>query len=105
MAPVGCSTRPPHCRALALLPRYRHPEREAIEEALAIPGVTSVQVTFHEKRSAKSHAMPPGGFRLCIVNCLDLDSGIAAREKLALSFWSTQRVLKRRTRRATTTSS
>ena len=33
--------------------------------------------------------MPPGGFRLAIVNCWDLETGFAVREKLALSFWST----------------
>ena len=82
--------------------RYRHPDPEVVNEVLAMPDVSSVQVTFHEKRSPKSHAMPPGGFRLCIVNGLDLDTGFAAREKLALSFWATQRVLKRRSRKATT---
>jgi hypothetical protein len=40
--------------------------------------------------------MPPGGFRLAIVNCLDLDVGRAAREQLALSYWSTQTLLSRR---------
>jgi hypothetical protein len=26
--------------------------------------------------------MPPGGFRLAIVNCWDLDAGLASREEL-----------------------
>jgi hypothetical protein len=30
--------------------------------------------------------MPPGGFRLAIVNCLDLDAGRAARARLAAYF-------------------
>jgi hypothetical protein len=30
--------------------------------------------------------MPPGGFRLGIVNCLDLDAGRAARARLAEYF-------------------
>ncbi len=34
--------------------------------------------------------MPPGGFRLAVVNCMDLDAGLRARDDLALSFWSTQ---------------
>jgi len=30
--------------------------------------------------------MPPGGFRLAIVNCFDLEHGRAAREKLRAFF-------------------
>jgi hypothetical protein len=30
--------------------------------------------------------MPPGGFRLGIVNCTDLAAGIAARRRLASAF-------------------
>jgi hypothetical protein len=47
--------------------------------ARALPEVTSVQITFHEDRRRR-HAMPPGGFRLAIVNCWDLDVGRRARE-------------------------
>jgi len=43
--------------------------------------------------------MPPGGFRLAIVNCHDMEAGFRAREKLALSFWSTQELLARRKRK------
>ena len=39
--------------------------------------------------------MPPGGFRLAIVNTFDLDVGRRVREELALSFWSTQALLQR----------
>ena len=61
---------------------YRHPPREAVNEVLKIPGVSSVQITFHEDRAPERHAMPPGGFRLAIVNAWDLAAGLAAREKL-----------------------
>jgi len=43
-------------------------------------------VTFHEGAVASSHAMPPGGFRLAIVNTTDLAAGFAAREELARCF-------------------
>jgi len=69
---------------------YRHPPQELVNEILGCEGVTSVQITFHEDLPAEQHAMPPGGFRLAIVNCLDLDTGLRAREDLALAFWSTQ---------------
>jgi hypothetical protein len=49
-----------------------------------MPQVASVQITFHEDKPADQHAMPPGGFRLAIVNCWDLEVGRAAREKLAM---------------------
>jgi hypothetical protein len=51
-----------------------------------MPAVTSVQITFHEDRPAAMHAMPPGGFRLAIVNCLELAAGRAARARLAEFF-------------------
>ena len=52
----------------------------------ACPHVASVQITFHEDRPAAMHAMPPGGFRLAIVNCLELAAGRAARATLAEFF-------------------
>jgi hypothetical protein len=45
-------------------------------------GVSSVQITFHEARDPKHHAMPPGGFRVAIVNARTLKAGQAARERL-----------------------
>ena len=63
--------------------RYRHPPPGVVAEILARPGVSSVQITFHEDRAPARHAMPPGGFRLALVNCHDLAAGLAARETLA----------------------
>jgi hypothetical protein len=40
--------------------------------------------------------MPPGGFRLAIINCRQLEVGLQAREDLALAFWSTQALGKSR---------
>jgi hypothetical protein len=68
---------------------YKHPPKALVESILTMPTVTSVQITFHEDRPPGTHSMPPGGFRLCIVNCWDLEVGFAARERLALSFWPT----------------
>ncbi len=65
---------------------YRHPPPELVAEVRAMAQVTSVQITFHVKRPAAAHAMPPGGFRLAIVNCLDLEAGRAARARLAAYF-------------------
>jgi len=66
--------------------RYRHPPAAAIAEIKNMPGVTSVQITFHEDRAPEHHAMPPGGFRLAIVNGFDLPATLAARARLRQSF-------------------
>jgi hypothetical protein len=63
-------------------PRYRHPPAALISEVLAIPGVSSLQITFHEDKAPEHHAMPPGGFRLAIVNATTLSAGKTGREKL-----------------------
>ena len=67
-------------------PRYRHPPQSLVDEVGDIPSVSSVQITFHEEKPAEQHAMPPGGFRLAIVNCFDLAAGRAARDKLRSFF-------------------
>jgi hypothetical protein len=51
-----------------------------------------VQITFHEDKPPEAHAMPPGGFRLAIVNCWSLEAGLEARERLAVLFWTAQRL-------------
>ncbi|HET8920484.1 MAG TPA: hypothetical protein VFN27_12485 [Xanthobacteraceae bacterium] len=66
--------------------RYRHPPAAAVEEIKRMPGVTSVQITFHEDRAPEHHAMPPGGFRLAIVNGFDLQATLAARTRLRQCF-------------------
>ncbi|MEX2644271.1 MAG: hypothetical protein WD270_12500 [Acetobacterales bacterium] len=79
--------------------QYRHPPADVVDELRRTPGVTSIQVTFHEDRPPSAHSMPPGGFRLGIVNCWDLETGFTVRERLALGFWSTQQLLRRGRRR------
>jgi hypothetical protein len=79
--------------------QYAHPPQELVAELRQRPGVTSIQITFHEDRPPQSHSMPPGGFRLAIVNCYDLEAGRSVRERLALAFWSTQQLVAKRPRR------
>ena len=62
---------------------WRHPPAGLVAEIGAMAGVSSVQVTFHAEKAAGLHAMPPGGFRLGIVNCWDLAAGRAGRARLA----------------------
>jgi len=65
---------------------YLPPPAPLLAQLRRMPAVTSVQITFHANRLAASHPMPPGGFRLAIVNCTDLDAGRAARALLAQFF-------------------
>jgi hypothetical protein len=62
--------------------RYRHPPPDVIDSVQTAPAISSVQITFHAERAAAEHANPPGGFRLAVINCWNLDAGIAARERL-----------------------
>ncbi len=66
--------------------RYRHPPRDLQESILQMPGVSSLQITFHEDMPPERHAMPPGGFRVAIVNCWSREAGNAARERLRAHF-------------------
>jgi hypothetical protein len=79
--------------------KFAHPPKNLVEELRRTRQVSSIQITFHEDRPPSTHSMPPGGFRLAIVNCWDLRTGFEVRETLALSFWSTQQLLPRRGRR------
>lgn len=63
-------------------PRYRHPAPALVDQVRGMPGVSSVQITFHQDKDPAHHAMPPGGFRLAIVNATDLAAGIEARRVL-----------------------
>jgi hypothetical protein len=67
-------------------PPHRHPPVSVVEAVKQMAGVTSVQITFHEDRAPESHAMPPGGFRLAIVNGFDLSATLAARARLRECF-------------------
>jgi hypothetical protein len=71
---------------------FRHPPPALLDAVRRMPSVSSVQITFHADKPAAAHAMPPGGFRLAVVNCWDLAYGKAAREKLEEYFMTAGRV-------------
>jgi len=45
-------------------------------------------MTFHEDKAPELHSMPPGGFRLAIINCWNPETGFKVRERLATMFRS-----------------
>jgi hypothetical protein len=61
-------------------------ERAAVRRFLDRPGISSVQITFDDDTALAAHAMPPGGFRLAIVNCWSLEAGKAVRAELGRMF-------------------
>ena len=69
--------------------RYGQVDRSMVAEGLSRPEISSIQMTFHEDKLPDAHSMPPGGFRLAIVNCWDLEAGMEVREWLSLMFWAT----------------
>jgi hypothetical protein len=70
----------PHAR------QYACPSRELTSRIRGLDGVSSLQITFHPDRPAESHHMPPGGFRLAVINVTELSAGLSARRELAQAF-------------------
>ncbi len=62
--------------------QYRQPPRELVQTVVRMPGISSLQITFHPERPPERHAMPPGGFRVAVINAFDREQGEAAREVL-----------------------
>jgi hypothetical protein len=65
---------------------YRHPLPAAVSCYRAAPGISSVQITFFEDRPQHAHVMPPGGFRLAIINTASLEAGMRLRTTMARDF-------------------
>lgn len=70
----------------------RHPAADQQAQVRAMPHVSSLQITFHEAKRPEDHPMPPGGFRLAVINATDLEAGHRARRALA-AFFPQQAVL------------
>lgn len=62
---------------------FIHPPAEVQARVRRLEHVKSLQITFHEAKSSGDHPMPPGGFRLAVINATDLDAGHRARRMLA----------------------
>jgi len=62
--------------------RYPHPSEESMARVLAEPGIKSVQIPFQEDMDASKYSMPPGGFRLAIINATTLEAGFWAKDML-----------------------
>jgi hypothetical protein len=67
-------------------------DRREVKRILSRPEISSIQITFEEDKDPAHHAMPPGGFRLAIINCWDLAAGRAARAALSRLFTAQEAV-------------
>ena len=65
---------------------FVHPPRDRQACIRALPHISSLQITFYDGKEAADHPMPPGGFRVGIINAWDLQAGFAAIDELAKSF-------------------
>ena len=72
---------------------YKHPPQDIQNSIRSHSKVSSLQITFYEDKDPELHSMPPGGFRLAVLNGYDLDTLLKFRETLALSFWTAQNLL------------
>jgi hypothetical protein len=63
-----------------------HPSHAVQDRIRAMPNVNSLQITFFEGKPDEAHTMPPGGFRLAVINATNFDAGVAARAELAKTF-------------------
>jgi hypothetical protein len=65
---------------------FSHPAEERQRRIRAMPEVSSLQITFYESKDPEDHPMPPGGFRVGIVNAWNLQAGMNAIGELAKCF-------------------
>ena len=66
--------------------KYSHPRPEQILKYRAVRAISSVQITFCENLASSEHSMPPGGFRLAVINTHNLDAGLRLRALMAQDF-------------------
>ena len=68
-------------------PRYRHPPQALVDEVLRCRACRACRSLSTRTSRPSQHAMPPGGFRLAIVNCFDLAAGRRRAKSCARFFW------------------
>jgi len=65
---------------------YSFPDPEKLASYRATPAVSSVQITFFPDRPQHAHVMPPGGFRLAVINSGCLEAALRLRARMAADF-------------------
>ncbi len=65
---------------------YSYPSQDQIASYRATPEVSSVQITFCPDLPQHAHIMPPGGFRLAVINSGCLEAALGLRSRMARDF-------------------
>ncbi len=65
----------------------RAPPQALVSSLLQSRAISSIQITFHDGKTDAQHAMPPGGFRVAVVNCWDLEGGRSAANRLRVAIF------------------
>jgi len=65
---------------------YAYPSPAQLASYRAAPAVSSLQITFHADRPQRAHVMPPGGFRLAVINSGCLEAALRLRAWMARDF-------------------
>jgi hypothetical protein len=65
---------------------YDYPSEERLTSYRETPDVSSVQITFCPGRPPHAHVMPPGGFRLAVINSGCLEAALDLRSRMARDF-------------------
>ena len=65
---------------------YPYPSQQQLAAYRAMPEVSSVQITFFPDRPPHAHVMPPGGFRLAVINSLCLEAALHLRAWMTRDF-------------------
>ncbi len=65
---------------------FSHPPLDLQSQVRAMADIKSLQITFHEAKPSDDHPMPPGGFRLAVINATNLSAAHTARRLLASAF-------------------
>jgi hypothetical protein len=66
--------------------RYAYPTPERLAAYRTTPEISSLQITFFRDRPQHAHVMPPGGFRLAVINSFNLEAGMRLRSGMARDF-------------------
>jgi hypothetical protein len=65
---------------------YSYPSEDQLAAYRAELAVSSVQITFFADRPQHAHVMPPGGFRLAVINSGCLEAAVLLRARMARDF-------------------
>lgn len=66
--------------------RWKKPSNVEIQSLLRLYNISSIQLPFNEEQPAEQNSMPPGGFRLAVINGFSVEECLKVREHLAESF-------------------